>query len=233
MSTEHPPPPSSPPPSPPPPLSSTGRTSLGRKRERGRSDRADLHAVLDAACVCHLGVVVDGAPRVLPTAYGRDGDTLYLHGSSGASSLMAAPDGEICVTVTLLDGLVLSRSANHHSVNFRSAMIYGVPRSVTGEDEKLRGLRAVVENVAPGQWDATRAPTRKEIAATAVLALPLDEASVKIRDGQAVDEPEDHALDIWAGVVPVRTTYGEPVPDPALRPGIPVPRHILATFHSG
>ncbi|MEV5572378.1 pyridoxamine 5'-phosphate oxidase family protein [Spirillospora sp. NPDC052269] len=218
---------------PAPDLSSTDRTRLGRKRDRGRAERADLHAVLDAGCVCHMGIVVDGSPRVLPTAYGRDGDTLYLHGSSGASSLLAAPGSEICVTVTHVDGLVLSRSANHHSVNFRSAMIYGVPRLVTGTDEKLLGLRAVVENVAPGQWDATRAPTRKEIAETAVLALPLDEASVKIREGAPGDEPEDHALDIWAGVVPVRTTYGEPVPDPALRPGIPVPGHILATFQSG
>ncbi|WP_051468543.1 pyridoxamine 5'-phosphate oxidase family protein [Actinomadura oligospora] len=216
-----------------PDLSVTDRTRLRRMRARGRTDRADLHAVLDAGRICHLGVVVDGSPRVLPTTYGRDGNTLYLHGSSGASSLLAAPAGEICVTVTHVDGLVLSRSANHHSVNFRCAMIYGVPRPVTGRDEKLHGLRTVVENIAPGQWDATRAPTRKEIAETAVLALPLDEASVKIRQGGPGDDPEDHALDVWAGVVPVRTTYGEPVPDPALRPGIPVPGHILATFQSG
>ncbi|MFC5185100.1 pyridoxamine 5'-phosphate oxidase family protein [Actinomadura harenae] len=202
-------------------------------RERGRTDRAELHAILDEASICHLGVVIDGAPRVLPTAYGRVGDTLYLHGSSGASSLLEAPSGEICVTVTLVDGLVLSRSANHHSMNFRCAMIYGVPSPVLDEEERLLGLRAVVENVAPGQWDATRAPTRKELAATSVLALSLDEASVKVREGQPGDEPEDYALDIWAGVIPVRTTYGEPVPDPALKPGIPVPGHILATFQSG
>jgi nitroimidazol reductase NimA-like FMN-containing flavoprotein (pyridoxamine 5'-phosphate oxidase superfamily) len=217
----------------PPPRSATDRTALRRTRERGRTDRAELYAVLDEGRVCHLGVVVDGAPRVLPTAYGRDGDTLYLHGSSGASSLLAAPAGEICVTVTHVDALVLSRSANHHSMNYRSAMIYGVPRRVTDDAEKLRGLRAVVENLAPGQWEAVRPPNRKELASTAVLALPLDEASVKVRDGQAADEPEDYALDIWAGIVPVRTTYGAPVPDPALRPGVAVPGHILATFPTG
>ncbi|MFC4911480.1 pyridoxamine 5'-phosphate oxidase family protein [Actinomadura gamaensis] len=216
-----------------PPLSATARTRIGRKRDRARTDRADLHAVLDAACVCHLGVVIDGAPRVLPTAYGRDGDTLYLHGSTGASSLLAAPSAEICVTVTHVDGLVLARSVNHHSINYRSAVVYGIPRRVTGDAEKLRALRAIVENVAPGQWDAARAPSRKELASTAVLALPLDEASVKVREGDPVDEPEDYALDVWAGVVPVRTSYGAPVPDPALRPGIPVPGHILATFQSG
>ncbi|MCP2334688.1 pyridoxamine 5'-phosphate oxidase family protein [Actinomadura rupiterrae] len=233
MSTAKPPTSADPDPSRSAPLSGTGRTRLGRKRERARTDRADLYAVLDEACVCHLGVVVDGTPRVLPTAYGRDGDTLYLHGSTGASSLLAAPSGEVCVTVTLVDGLVLARSVNHHSINYRSAVVYGVPRPVTADAEKLRGLRAVVENVAPGQWDAARAPSRKELASTAVLALPLDEASVKFRQGDPVDEPEDHALDVWAGVVPVRTAYGEPVPDPALRAGIPVPGHIPATFQRG
>ncbi|RFU41708.1 pyridoxamine 5'-phosphate oxidase family protein [Actinomadura logoneensis] len=217
----------------PPPLSATARTSLGRKRDRGRTDRAELHAVLDEGRVCHLGVVVDGAPRVLPTAYGRDGDTLYLHGSSGASSLLAAPTGEICVTVTHLDALVLARSANNHSMNYRSAMIYGVPRRVTDDAEKLHGLRAVVEHITPGRWDVIRAPNRKELASTAVLALSLDEASVKMRGGQVVDEPEDYALDVWAGLVPVHQTYGVPVPDPALRPGLPVPGHILATFPTG
>ncbi|MDL4817738.1 pyridoxamine 5'-phosphate oxidase family protein [Actinomadura opuntiae] len=210
------------------PLSATPRTSLGRSPERGRTDRAVLYEILDAGLICHLGVVVDGAPRVVPTCYGRLDDTLYLHGSTGASSLMTAPAQEICVTVTHLDGIVLARSLFHHSINFRSAMIYGVPSPVTGEDEKLAALRVVTEQLAPGQWDAARHPTRKELAGTAVLALPLAEASVKIRQGPPSDDAEDHALPAWAGVLPVHRTFGAPVPAPDLRPGIPVPPHVIA-----
>jgi nitroimidazol reductase NimA-like FMN-containing flavoprotein (pyridoxamine 5'-phosphate oxidase superfamily) len=208
------------------PLSSTARTSLGRSRERGRTDRAELYQVLDEGMICHLGVMVNGSPRVIPTAYGRDGDTLYVHGSTGASSLTAGPSQEICVTVTHLDGLVLARSLFHHSVNYRSALIFGVPRPVTDPEERLTALRAVVEQVAPGQWDATRHPTRKELAATAVLALSLQEASVKVRQGPPIDDEEDHELDVWAGVQPVRLVFDEPIDDPRLRPGIPVPDHI-------
>jgi len=209
-----------------PELSPTARTRLGRSRERARFDRTALYEILDAGMICHLGVVADGAPMVVPTGYGRIADTLYLHGSSGARSLRAGATGEICVTVTHLDGIVLARSIFHHSVNYRSAMIYGVPREITGEEEKLAGLRAISERLAPGQWDAVRAPNRRELAGTALLALPLTEASVKVRQGPPVDEEEDYALDVWAGVLPVRPTFGEPVPDPALRPGIPVPDHV-------
>jgi nitroimidazol reductase NimA-like FMN-containing flavoprotein (pyridoxamine 5'-phosphate oxidase superfamily) len=210
-------------------LSSTDRTRLGRLRERAQTDRTTLYDVLDAGMICHLGVVIDGAPRVIPTGYGRDGDTLYLHGSTGARSLRAGT--EICVTVTHLDGIVLARSAFHHSVNYRSAVIYGLPRTVTGADEKLTGLRAITERLAPGQWDVVRRPDPKELAATTVLALPLAEASVKIRQGPPIDDEADHALDLWAGVLPVRQVFGEPVPDPLLRPGFPVPQHV--TFRSG
>ena len=209
------------------PLSSTARTRVGRLPERAAGDRSALHEILDDGMICHLGVVVDGSPRVLPTAYGRLDDTLYLHGSTGASSLRAGPSQEVCVTVTHLDGLVIARSLFHHSVNYRSAVIYGTPRLVTDPDEKLTGLRVVTENLTPGQWDVARKPTRKEMAAVSVLALSLDEASVKVRQGDPTDDDEDYALGVWAGVVPVYQTFGSPDPDPALRAGIPVPAHIM------
>jgi nitroimidazol reductase NimA-like FMN-containing flavoprotein (pyridoxamine 5'-phosphate oxidase superfamily) len=208
------------------PLSATPRTSLGRYPERSTSDRAALYDILDAGLICHLGVVVDGAPRVIPTCYGRAGDTLYVHGSTGATSMMLAPAQEVCVTVTHLDGIVMARSLFHHSINYRSAMIYGVPSPLTGDDEKLAALRAITEQLAPGQWDTARLPTRKETAGAALLAVPLDEASVKVRQGPPGDDDEDHALPVWAGVLPVHTAFGGPVPDPALAPGIPVPAHV-------
>ncbi|RSN55834.1 MULTISPECIES: pyridoxamine 5'-phosphate oxidase family protein [Actinomadura] len=209
------------------PLSTTPRTRLRRVPERSSADRADLYAILDAALICHLGVVVDGSPRVVPTGFGRLGDTLYLHGSSGAASLRHGPSRDVCVTVTHLDGVVVARSLFHHSLNYRSAVVYGTPTVLDGDD-KLTGLRAITENLAPGQWDTARRPTRKELAATTVLALPLAEASVKIRQGPPADDPEDLALDVWAGVVPVRRTFLPPVPDPTLRPGIEPPPHIAS-----
>ena len=182
--------------------------------------------MLDAGLICHLGVIADGAPRVLPTGYGRLGDTLYLHGSSANATFMAGAGQEVCVTVTHLDGMVCARSVFSHSMNYRSAMIYGVARPVTDPDEKLLALRTITEHLTPGQWSYVRRPTRKELAATSALALPLTEASVKIRAAGPSDEPEDHEADVWAGVVPVITGFGEPEPDTALRPGIAVPEHI-------
>ncbi|WP_305787962.1 pyridoxamine 5'-phosphate oxidase family protein [Symbioplanes lichenis] len=205
-------------------LSPTERTTLGRAKDRARTDRADLYAVLDAGLVCHLGLVVDGAPMVVPTGYGRIGDTLFLHGSSGARSLRHA--GSVCVTVTHLDGIVLARSAFNQSVNYRSAMIYGEVRRVSDPDEQVAGLRAISEQLAPGQWDAVRAPTRRELAATLVLALPLTEASVKIRQGPPIDDEEDYTLPVWAGVLPRETVWGTPVPDPRMSQDIPVPAHV-------
>lgn len=210
-----------------PDLSSTQRTELGRHRERGRAERDDLYAVLDAGLICHLGVIVDGVPRVLPTGYGRLGDVLYLHGSSANASIVAGNGQEICVTVTHLDGLVCARSVFNHSMNYRSAMVFGVARLVTDSAEQLLALRTITEHLVPGQWSYARQPSRKELAATSALALPLAEASVKIRAGGPADEPEDYALDIWAGVVPVTTGFGEPEPDSALRPGIDPPPHIV------
>ena len=209
-----------------PDLSATARTELRRHRERGRADRDDLYAVLDAGLICHLGVIADGAPRVLPTGYGRLGDLLYLHGSSANGTFMAAAGHEVCVTVTHLDGLVYARSVFNHSMNYRSAMIYGVARMLTDPAEQTEALRIITEHLAPGQWSYVRQPTRKELAATSVLELPLTEASVKIRTGGPHDELEDYELDVWAGVVPVTVVFGDPVPDEKLRAGIATPGHI-------
>jgi nitroimidazol reductase NimA-like FMN-containing flavoprotein (pyridoxamine 5'-phosphate oxidase superfamily) len=208
-------------------LSGTPRTELRRLRERGRTDRDDLYAVLDTALICHVGVLAGGAPRVLPTAYGRRGDTLYLHGSTANATYMAADGQEICVTVTHLDGIVCARSVFHHSMNYRSAMIYGTARRVIDDDEHLLALELITEHLTPGQWSYVRPPTKKELAATTVLALPLGEASVKMRTGDPSDDEEDYATDVWAGVVPVSVVFGDPVPDAALRPGIEAPQHIL------
>ena len=214
-------------------LSATERTRLRRHSERGKTEYADLLAVLDAGMICHLGVVVNGVPLVLPTAYGRIGDTMYLHGSSANRSLHAADGNEVCVTVTHLDGLVCARAVFSHSVNYRCAVVIGTARIVIDEAERLAGLRAVTEQLIPGRWDAVRAPTRKELAATSVLAVSLGEASVKIRTGPPGDEPEDLDLPVWAGVVPMTTSFGEPEPDPALRPGITAPGHIRARAGAG
>jgi nitroimidazol reductase NimA-like FMN-containing flavoprotein (pyridoxamine 5'-phosphate oxidase superfamily) len=216
-------------------LSTTDRTTLGRLRERGTTDRAALHGVLDAGLICHVGVVIDGTPVVLPTGYGRIGETLYLHGSSANRSLTVAPGTEICVTVTLLDGLVCARSVFHNSMNYRSAVIYGTARLVTDEAERLDALHAITEHLIPGRWDNSRLPTGKELAATAVLALPLDEASVKTRTGWPKDDEEDYDLGYWAGVLPISTTVEAAQPDPLLRQVIGVPAHIaeLQTQASG
>jgi nitroimidazol reductase NimA-like FMN-containing flavoprotein (pyridoxamine 5'-phosphate oxidase superfamily) len=183
--------------------------------------------VLDAGFLCHLGVIYEGEPRVLPTAYGRIGDTLYLHGSTANRTMLAADGQPACVTVTHLDGLVCARSVFHHSMNYRSAMIYGTGHILTDPDERMEALRVIVDNMIPDRWANSRSPSRKEMAATSVLAFPLAEASVKIRTGPAADEPEDYELDVWAGVVPVRLEYGKPEPDGPLPDTIAVPEHIL------
>jgi uncharacterized protein len=208
------------------PLSTTKRSTLHRLRERGRTERAELYAVLDAGFVCHLGVIVAGSPVVLPTGYGRDDDTLYLHGSSANQSLVAADGQDICVTVTHLDGLVCARSVFHHSMNYRSAVVFGTARLITDDARRLMALRTITEQLIPGRWDQVRPPTRKELAATAVLELPLDEASVKVRSGPPIDDEEDYESDTWAGLLPAALTFGDAIPDPALRPGIGVPAHI-------
>ena len=210
------------------PLSATGRTRHRRYRHLGRVDRDCLYAVLGAGLVAHLGVITGGWPMVVPTMYGFTADTLYLHGSVASQSLDTA-DTPVCVTVTLTDGLVLARSMFEHTINYRSAMIYGRPRLVTDPGERLAGLRRIAEHVAPGQWDYARPPSRKELAAVRLLALSLDEASVKIRTGPPSDgRSPDAAMGLWAGELPLATTWQQPIPDPALPPGTPVPAHIRA-----
>ncbi|WP_327324988.1 pyridoxamine 5'-phosphate oxidase family protein [Streptomyces sp. NBC_01210] len=213
----------------PPTLPATDRTRHRRLREQASLDRAALNAILDAGFMCHFGVVVDGHPMVVPTVYGTDGRNLYFHGSVASRSLVAAPNTEVCVTVTHVDGLVLARSVFEHGVNYRSAMIYGTPRLVTDPEAKLAGLRCLTQHATPGQWEYARRPNSKELAATALLALSLEEASVKIRTGGPDDgDGPDAELGIWAGVLPMVTSFGEPEPDPALKEGITPPRHITA-----
>lgn len=207
-------------------LSSTSRTRHRRLREQGRTERSALFAVLNAGFVCHLGVVLDGTPFVVPTVYGVDADFLYFHGSVASRSL--AGGQTVCVTVTHVDGLVLARSVFEHGVNYRSAMVYGLPRALSGPD-KLTGLRVLSEHAAPGQWDYARRPSKKELAATSLFALSLDEASVKISSGPPGDGAgPDAALGLWAGVVPMETVRRAPEPDPALPAGVDVPAHIRA-----
>ena len=211
------------------PLPVTERTRHRRLREQGSTDRRDLDDILRAGLTCHLGVIVDGDPMVVPTVYGLDGDTLYLHGSVASRSLIASPRSTICVTVTHLDGLVLARSVFEHAVNYRSAMIYGVPRLVTDPAEKLAGLRALSEHLVPGQWDYARRPNKKELAKTTLLALSIAEASVKIRTGPPDDgDTPDASLPVWAGVIPLTATWQSPEPDPVLPGEIPLPAHIAA-----
>ncbi|WP_405990035.1 pyridoxamine 5'-phosphate oxidase family protein [Streptomyces sp. NBC_00986] len=213
-------------------LPQTDLTRHRRLADQGSLDRADLDAILDAGFVCHLGVVIEGRPVVVPTVYGRYGRELYFHGSVASRSL--AGGHPVCVTVTHVDGLVLARSVFEHGVNYRSAMIHGVPRKVTDPEEKLAGLRRLTEHATPGQWAYARQPNRKELAATTLLALSLEEASVKIRTGGPDDgDGPDADLDVWAGTLPLTSTWGTPVPDPALPPGIPLPDHIASREGTG
>jgi len=201
------------------PLSPTPRTTITRHRERGADDRSDLFAVLDEALVCHVGIVRDGEPVVLPAIHGVDpdgpdeGGTVYLHGSVAAPWLLQAPDLTVCVTFTLVDALVLARVAFSHSMNYRSAVVIGPARRVEDATERDHALRLIVDHVVPGRSDTLRANSRKELAATAVIAVPLAEASVKARTGGVSDEPADVATGTWAGVVPLTVTAGEIAPD--------------------
>ncbi|OBG94258.1 flavin-nucleotide-binding protein [Mycobacterium sp. E3251] len=208
----------------------TPRTTPTRYRERARYDRETVHQILDEALICHLGYLSAGRPVVLPTTHVRLGETLYLHGSTGSGPLLAAratPSGlPVCVTVTLVDGLVLARAAMHHSVNFRSVMVLGTARVVDDETEQLRALAGLLDHIAPGRAADCRAPNARELAATGVLALDLVEVSAKVRTGAPVDDPEDCALPHWAGVVPLSVTAGAPVPASDLDPEMPVPGYL-------
>ena len=195
-------------------LRSTDRTKLRRKAERGRTDREIVNAVLDEAYIAHVGFVVDDGPRVLPMTYGRLGDLLYLHGASGNAMLRASGGADICVTVTLLDGLVLARSAFHHSMNYRSVVLLGRAVKVDDEGEKRQAMDAVVNHVLPGRSTVARPATSAELRATLVLRLPIEEGSAKVRIGPPVDDEEDMDLPVWAGVVPLRVLAEAPVQDP-------------------
>ncbi|GGT93254.1 pyridoxamine 5'-phosphate oxidase family protein [Streptomyces violascens] len=217
-------------------LKVTERTRHRRLRDQGSTRVADLDAILRAGFVCHLGVVVDGTPMVVPTVYGVDFEsrTLFVHGSVASRSIASAPDATVCVSVTHIDGLVLARSVFEHGVNYRSAMVYAVPRLITGGDELLHGLRVVTEHCAPGQWDYARRPNSRELAATSLLALSLEEASVKVAAGPPDDaDGPDGELGLWAGVVPLRSCFGAPEADPALPAGIAVPDHVAALGGGG
>jgi uncharacterized protein len=196
--------------------------------KRGAYDRATIDAILDEALVAHLAFTgEDGQPYAIPTLHARVGDEVWIHGSAASRTLRTLAGGaSVCLTATLIDGLVLARSIFNHSVNYRSVVVLGEARAVTSPDEKLAALAAFAERIAPGRWADARGPTPQELKATSVLALRLDEVSAKVRTGPPVDSDADHLLDVWAGVVPTRVVRGEPVPDPALRPGIEVPRYL-------
>lgn len=205
----------------------TQRTKVRRLPDRGRYDRETIYPILDEAFICHVGFVVDGQPYVIPTGFARIGDDLYIHGSSASRMLRNLSQGiEVCVTVTLIDGLVLARSAFHHSINYRSVVILGKAEQVENADEKNRALEAFTEHVIPGRWAEVRWPTELELKATSVLKLPIEEASAKVRTGDPKDDEEDYALDIWAGVLPFDLAAKEPIADSRLISSIEAPEYV-------
>jgi nitroimidazol reductase NimA-like FMN-containing flavoprotein (pyridoxamine 5'-phosphate oxidase superfamily) len=204
----------------------TDRTKVRRLRDRGCYDRDSVYKILDEGLVCHVAYAEGDSPRVIPTGYVRMGDNLYLHGSTANHMLkMAIRGAELCVTVTLLDGLVLARSAMHHSMNYRSVVIFGRARAVQDPEEKLMSLEAFVEHVVPGRWADIRQPSATELKVTEVIALPLTEASAKIRTGPPIDDEEDYALDVWAGVIPLEIEARAPLGDARLDPSIKAPAY--------
>lgn len=207
----------------------TPRTTLKRRAQRGVHEHATILAILDEALVCHMGFVVDGQPFVLPTAYARIGDHLYLHGSPSNRMLRTGKGGlGLCVTVTLVDGLVLARSAFHHSMNYRSVVLLGTATEVVDPAEKRAAFQALVEHVAPGRYPSVRPPTDDEITGTLVLRLPINEGSAKVRSGPPIDDEADYAWPVWAGVVPLALGAGAPLPDPRLDPEHTVPAYAAA-----
>jgi len=206
----------------------TARTRVVREPHRGVYDLDSINQILDEGFICHVGFVSDGQPFVIPTAYGRSGGNFFLHGS--AASRMLKQLGErvpVCVTVTLLDGLVLARSIFNHSLNYRSVVILGTAELITNPAEKLSALQAVSEHIAPGRWEQSRKPTEQELKATSALRLSLTECSAKVRSGPPLDDEDDYALPVWAGVVPLTLVPGTPIPDPRLAPDIAMPWNVL------
>lgn len=205
----------------------TDNTRLKRLPNRGSFDRAAINAILDEGFVCHVGFTTGGRTFVIPTAYARDGSDLLIHGSSASRMLRALSAGvDVCVTVTLIDGLVLARSAFHHSMNYRSVVIFGTAEPVTVESEKFAALKALTEHLVPHRWNEIREPNARELKATAVLRLPIEEASAKIRTGDPVDDADDYRLDVWAGVIPLQLSAGAPEKDARLSDRTAVPDYV-------
>jgi nitroimidazol reductase NimA-like FMN-containing flavoprotein (pyridoxamine 5'-phosphate oxidase superfamily) len=209
-------------------MNPTKRTKLGRLPNRGSHETETIHAILDAAFLAHVGFQMEGQPFVIPTLYGRDEDKLYLHGSAASRMLRGLDTGiPACVCVTIVDGLVLARSAFHHSMNYRSVVAFGTARKIEGAEKKTRALRIISEHLIAGRWSDVRGPSDKELKATAVLEFSIEEASAKIRTGPPVDDEEDYSLPVWAGVLPLRMEAKPPVPDPRLAASIKLPPYVL------
>ncbi len=208
-------------------LTPTQRTTIKRVPKRGNYNQETIYQILDEGLVCHVGFVVDNQPFVIPTAYGRIEDKLYIHGSPASRMLRNLQQGiQVCITVTLIDGLVLARSAFHHSMNYRSVVVFGTAEVVSSPEEKLNALYAFTEQVIPGRWDEVRQPNHNELAGTLVLSLPLLEASAKIRTGAPVDDEADYLLPVWAGEIPLCVVAGAPIDDSRLQPGIVQPSNV-------
>ena len=204
----------------------TDRTKLKRLPKRGHFDRETVYGILDEGFICHVGFAPEGQPFVIPTGYARVDDKLYIHGSAASRMLRTLSTGvDVCVTVTIIDGLVLARSAFHHSMNYRSVVVFGRATLVEDPEEKMAALLALSEHIIRGRWADVREPTEQEMRATTVLSLPLVEASAKIRTGPPLDDEEDYAMDVWAGVIPLRLVAGEPIDDPRLIDGVEVPAY--------
>jgi uncharacterized protein len=211
------------------PSAPSARTRLVREPDRAVYDRAAAYKILDEGFICHVGFAADGQPFVIPTGYGRVGDNLYIHGSAASRMLRRVDEGiPVCVTVTLLDGLVLARSIFNHSMNYRSVVVLGTARAVTNPEEKLEALRLLSEHMIPGRWADSRQPNEKELKATSVLRLPIEEFSAKVRQGPAIDDEGDYSFATWAGVIPLTMVAGEPMDDARLMPGIKAPEYARA-----
>ena len=205
----------------------TSRTTVKRIPKRGHYDRETINTILDEAFICHVGFNISGQPYVIPTGYARIGDDLIIHGSAASRMLRSLSKGvDVCVTVTLIDGLVLARSAFHHSMNYRSVVVLGKATLIEDSDEKYKALEALTEHFIPGRWKEVRWPSELELKATSVLKLPIDEASAKIRTGDPIDDDEDYSLDVWAGVIPLEMTPSSPISDSKLKRGIEAPEYV-------
>jgi len=208
-------------------IKQTEKTRIRRLPKRGNYDRDVINSILDEAFICHVGFVADGQPYVIPTGFARDGDHLYIHGSAASRMLRTLSEGlDVCVTVTLIDGLVLARSAFHHSINYRSVVILGKATLVNDSSEKDKALESITEHIVPGRWTDVRWPNELELKATTVMKLPIDEASAKIRTGGPVDDEEDYDMDVWAGVLPLSLDTGAAVPDERIKPKVGLPNYI-------